>query len=130
RTLAAGVRLRRAGGDLCSAESLDQLFTSLEAMLATYEFDRVELEAGDVFRTWERERQGDKETRRQGAWGRLSWMLRVPLTDERGEALGAITFYRLLGKEISAIDLERLCGSLQHELSVALARLLGEGVKG
>ncbi|MGH9842627.1 MAG: glycosyltransferase family 4 protein, partial [Blastocatellia bacterium] len=34
RTLAAGVRMRRAGGELGSAESLDQLFASLESMLS------------------------------------------------------------------------------------------------
>ena len=123
RSLAVNVRVRRTSDDLSNAESLDQLFASLEEMLATNEFDRVELAAGDVLWDWERKSWMD-ELRDE------AWTLCVPLTEGAGERFGTITFYRSLLDETPAIDIAHLCGSLQRELSGALVRLMGERVKG
>jgi hypothetical protein len=54
------------------------------------------------------------------------WTLRVPLLDRRGDSYGSIAFYRRLDGETPAIDISRLCGPFQRELSAALERLIAE----
>ena len=115
--MAVNVRVRRTSDDLGNAGTLEQLFASLEEMLATNEFDRVELAAGDLL--WEWERDGSMENQNDE-----SWTLCVPLTNEAGARFGAIKFYRSLLDETPAIDITHLCGSLQRELSAALVRLM------
>jgi UDP-GlcNAc:undecaprenyl-phosphate/decaprenyl-phosphate GlcNAc-1-phosphate transferase len=127
RSLAASVQVRRASDGLAQAESLDALFTSLRALLASSAFDRVELEAGAVFWEWTREepparRLASRDS--QCCREPHCWMLRVPLTDAGGELLGAIRFYQRFDEEAPAADLAHLCGSLPRELSAALSRLL------
>jgi UDP-GlcNAc:undecaprenyl-phosphate GlcNAc-1-phosphate transferase len=115
RSLAAGVQARRASDDLSLASSFDQLFDSLEQMLAAGEFDRAELRAGDLF--WEWEREGVATPADQ------CWQLCIPLTDERGEGQGTISFFRSLRPDAPALDLAHLCGAFQRELSEALERV-------
>lgn len=52
------------------------------------------------------------------------WSLRLPLTDEGGNGLGTITFYRSMTDDVPAIDLDHLCGTLHQSLSAALTRIL------
>ncbi|MEO6723942.1 MAG: MraY family glycosyltransferase [Blastocatellia bacterium] len=52
------------------------------------------------------------------------WMLSVPLTDEDGDEIGAITFYRALSDQVSGIDLKHLCGDFRRELGAALLRVM------
>ncbi|MFN0088105.1 MAG: glycosyltransferase family 4 protein [Blastocatellia bacterium] len=119
RSLAVNVRVRRTSDDLGNAKSLDQLFTLLDELLSTNEFDYVELEVDDLVWDWGA-RPFDSSGREQ------FWALRVPLTAEDGRAVGAISFHRAISSEIPAIDIAHLCGSLQRELSAALVRLLDE----
>ncbi len=119
RSLAVNVRVRRASDDLGNAKSLDQLFALLEDMLATNEFDNVELEVRDLVWNWSLDSYDPDAPQDY-------WTLRVPLAADDGRTLGAITFSRALSNETPAIDIAHLCGSLQRELSAALARLLEE----
>ncbi|MDX2030353.1 MAG: MraY family glycosyltransferase [Blastocatellia bacterium] len=119
RSLAVNVRVRRTSDDLGNAKSIGQLFAMLDELLATNEFDFVELELDDLVWNWGPDSY-DPDERAQ------CWALRVPLTADDGRSLGAITFRRSIANEIPAIDIAHLCGSLQRELSAALVRLLDE----
>ncbi len=143
RSMAVNVRVRRTTADLVSVRNTEQFFTTLEEMLATREFDCVLLEVNRVapiFDSYIARFKGlssERDNRRiVWAWERgdtalakiLSsdqfWTLRVPLTGLRGEALGAVVFYRYLFDGDPAVDLKSLCGPLQRELGAALERLM------
>jgi UDP-GlcNAc:undecaprenyl-phosphate GlcNAc-1-phosphate transferase len=152
RSLAAGVRIRRTSEDLSRAKTAGQLFASLEAMLETNEFDSavlevsnrwpssisvdsiggaMEKEVSQVIWTWERK---EEEQRTQEFFEDSQpnpqclqcpqWMLSVPLTDEFGDGIGTITFYRALSDHAPAADLKHLCGDFRRELSAALLRIM------
>lgn len=145
RALAVNVRVRRTSADLISARTPEQYFAALDGMLASNEFDCALLElnrASAVFEPYtERFRRflpDGGERRIIWAWERGDtplgeilnsdefWSLRVPLNNERGEALGAVVFYRHLQDEEPSIDLRHICGPLQRELGAALERLSKE----
>jgi UDP-GlcNAc:undecaprenyl-phosphate GlcNAc-1-phosphate transferase len=119
RSLAVNVRVRRTSDDLGNAKSIGQLFAMLDELLATNEFDFVELELDDLVWNWGPDSYDPAERE-------TCWALRVPLTGDDGRSLGAITFHRSIANDIPAIDIAHLCGSLQRELSAALVRLLDE----
>jgi UDP-GlcNAc:undecaprenyl-phosphate GlcNAc-1-phosphate transferase len=52
-----------------------------------------------------------------------SWKLSIPLTDEFGDRIGAITFYRALSDHAPTVDLKHLCGDFRRELGAALLRI-------
>jgi UDP-GlcNAc:undecaprenyl-phosphate GlcNAc-1-phosphate transferase len=149
RALAVNVRIRRTSDDLSNARTPVQFFAAMDEMLATNEFDCAVLEltemspifqsyamrfdgispnknSNNVIWVWER---GDTELDEILASNQF-WTLRMPLTDEDGSALGAITFYRCLLDGTPTIDINHLSGNLQRELSAALGRLIGAEVKG
>ncbi len=122
RSLAVNVRVRQTSVDLGNAASLRELYASLETMLATNEFDRVEIAAGRLRWRWDREKwvvEGRDD----------EWSLALPLTTEAGGKFGTITFYRSMLDETPAIDFAHLSGSFQRELSAALLRLAGENIR-
>lgn len=51
------------------------------------------------------------------------WSLRVPLSGEKGQALGAITFFRHVVAGDLAVDLTKICGGLRDELGAAIERI-------
>jgi len=145
RALAVNVRVRRTSDDLSGTKTTDQFFAALSDMLMTNEFDCAVLEVSQpaqpfelysarysrhfpttstsqVVWTWER---GDTPLEEILASHQF-WTLRLPLTDESGAILGAITFYRCLLDDAPSIDLKNICGPLQRELSARLARLINE----
>ncbi|MFN0109929.1 MAG: glycosyltransferase family 4 protein [Blastocatellia bacterium] len=148
RSLAVNVRVRRASQDLSKVETAPQLFAALESMLETNEFDSALLElkseklfsstksheddskeraAGNCFSeapgqtiwTWKRDSTQPNQAERNFS----RWALRVPLTDDAGGEIGAITFHRSLSDHAPTIDLKYLCADFQIELSAALLRL-------
>ena len=140
RALAVNVRVRRTSDDLNNAKTPDQLIDALNNMLSTNEFDCVVLELNDpspVFASHAMRYQFAKNRNIIWVWERGDTeideilnsdqflTLRLPLTEESGEPLGAITFYRCILDETPTIDISHLCGILQRELSAALARLMG-----
>jgi UDP-GlcNAc:undecaprenyl-phosphate/decaprenyl-phosphate GlcNAc-1-phosphate transferase len=147
RALAANARLRRTSDSLISAMTPNQFFGTLDEMLTTDEFDCAILELREddplfasysmpyrrwtangnhIVWAWERgETDLDEILNSQQFWS-----LRVPLTDEDGKNIGAITFYRCLLDGVPAIDIGHICGMLQRELSAALVRLRETGGRG
>ena len=150
RALAVNVKVLKVSHELNEARCLDDFFGALGEMLAVNEFDCAVLEVSasrssaparltdypatygslparddsQVFWTWER---GDTPLE-EVLESEQFWTLRLPLTDEQGRGLGAMTFYRCLLDGEPAIDLKNLCGPLQRELSSALSCLLAEPV--
>jgi len=145
RALAVNVRVRRTSEDLGGVKNTSELFATLDSMLEINEFDCVLLEINEnepVFEshlarygrpanghvTWAWKRNGieiDKVL-----YSDQYWMLRLPLIAGHGETIGSIAFYRGLIDKTPAIDISHLCGTFQRELSAALVRVRGEGVKG
>jgi UDP-GlcNAc:undecaprenyl-phosphate GlcNAc-1-phosphate transferase len=148
RALAVNVRVRRTSDDLSDTKTTDQFFAALSDMLMTNEFDCAVLEVSQntqpfdlrsarynrhfpptssshVVWTWER---GDTPLEEILSSNQF-WTLRLPLTDESGATLGALTFYRCLLDGEPSIDLKNICGPLQRELSATLARLMSEEAK-
>jgi hypothetical protein len=144
RALAAGVRVRRTSNDLSHVTDPERLFAALDSMFETSEFDCALLEINrndPIFEAnsirW-RHLLNDRDGQVIWAWKKQevefdeitssdrSWVLRVPLADDRGEAIGAISFYRSLNGEMTAIDIGHLCGTFQRELSAALVRVTSE----
>lgn len=150
RALAVNVKVLKVSHELNEARCLDDFFGALGEMLAVNEFDCAVLEVSaarfsahsrltdypaiygslparddsQVIWTWER---GDTPLE-EVLESEQFWTLRLPLTDEQGNGLGAMTFYRCLLDGEPAIDLKNLCGPLQRELSSALSCLLAEPV--
>ncbi len=143
RSLAVNVRVRRTTADLGAVHNTEQFFAVLEDMLATREFDCVLLEVHRQAPAFDRyaarfDHLSGEHGRRRIVWawerGDTSlakilgsdqfWSLRVPLTAVRGEALGAVVFYRYLFDDDPTVDLKNLCGPLQRELGAALERLM------
>ncbi|HWQ35559.1 MAG TPA: MraY family glycosyltransferase [Blastocatellia bacterium] len=148
RALAVNVRVLKTSSDLNEARCLDDFFRALGEMLAVNEFDCAILEVSttrypahrlvtgangfvdslptrddsQIIWTWERGDTPLEEVLESDQF----WTLRLPLTDEQGNGLGAMTFYRCLLDGEPAIDLKNLCGPLQRELSSALECLLKE----
>lgn len=145
RAMSVNVRVRRTSADLSGTKTTDQFFAALSDMLMTNEFDCAVLEVSQhaqsfelysarysrhfpttdtshVVWTWER---GDTPMEEILASHQF-WTLRLPLTDESGATLGAITFYRCLLDDAPSIDLRNICGPLQRELSATLSRLISE----
>jgi UDP-GlcNAc:undecaprenyl-phosphate GlcNAc-1-phosphate transferase len=148
RALAAGARVRRTSDDLSNVANPNQLFAALDSMLATDEFDCVLLELNGnepIFESYSI-RHYELASNYNGhviwAWKRSGiefdqplssdqcWTLRVPLTDDCGAAIGAVSFYRSLVDEIPIMEIGHLCGAFQRELSAAIVRLIGEKVRG
>lgn len=143
RTLAVNVRVRRTSEDLTKVQTAAQLFATLERMLETDEFDCAELELRNdwlfpirasnldetsrVIWTWKRQDQKSEEEfySDQNLQYSQRWVLGVPLTDEQGNGIGKIIFYRTLSAPAPAVDLKHLCGGFQRELSAALIRSVG-----
>ncbi len=145
RALAVNVRVRRTSDDLSAVKNASELFAALDSMLETDEFDCVLLEINGIkpavesypmrylslangHATWAWKRKGVEIDALLAS--DQCWTLRVPLIAEQGETIGAIAFYRSLIDETPAIDIGRLCGTFQRELSAALVRVVSEGVKG
>lgn len=148
RALAVNVRVRRTSDDLSNARTPDQFFAALDEMLSTNEFDCVVLalnEIPPIFASYSMRYRNERANQSSGntvwIWERGDteldeiltsdqfWTLRVPLTDEDGSALGAITFYRYLFDGTPMIDLSHLCRALQRDLSAALVRMTGAQLK-
>lgn len=148
RALAANVRVRRASADLENVETPDRILAALshmheadefDCMLVELEFASPELEPyldenrrrwsglGDrpILWVWEREENTAEEIVRSGK----AWSLRVPLTDDEGNLLGRIVFYRDIRHGAPAVDLGHLCGNLPRELGKALSRMTVESIK-
>jgi UDP-GlcNAc:undecaprenyl-phosphate GlcNAc-1-phosphate transferase len=148
RALAVNVRVRRTSNDMSNVKSIEQLFSTLDSMLESNEFDCALIELNEnepIFESYSiqyRNLMNDCNHHLIWAWKKCEiefdgilasdqcWILRVPLLDERGEAIGAIAFYRSLADEMPATDIGHLCGTFQRELSAAIVRLIGEKVKG
>lgn len=147
RALAVNVRARRTSDDLSNARTPDQIFATLEDLLSTNEFDCAVLELSEpspIFESHAIRCEGKFSDHGSGlvvwVWERGDtpldevlgsdqfWTLRVPLTDEEGQALGAITFYRCLLDGAPTIEISHLCGNLQKELSSAVGRMVKEEV--
>lgn len=144
RALAVNVRVRRTSEDLCKVETEAQLFTVLEAMLETDEFDSAVLEVRSDWLSPIQVGSFDKFYREIWTWkrsggstedlfytdhppqGGQNWTLTVPLTDELGAGIGRITFCRTLSDQTPAVDLKHLCGNFQRELSSAVVRTISE----
>lgn len=138
RALAVNVRMRRTSQDLSKVQTSEQLFATLEAMLEINEFDYavLELQSGETSSvgksiashtiwTWKRnDAQLDEEIFYD--YSQPRWMLTVPLTDDFGGAIGAITFHRSLSDHAPTIDIKHLCTDFQRELSAALSRTMIE----
>ncbi|MCI0660311.1 MAG: undecaprenyl/decaprenyl-phosphate alpha-N-acetylglucosaminyl 1-phosphate transferase [Acidobacteria bacterium] len=148
RSLAVNVRVRRTSDYLSDAKTPDQFFAALDEMLATNEFNcatlelsmnpaifesylthfpdyRANIDTRKVIWVWE-DGQTDPE---ELISSNRCWTIRLPLTNEQGKTLGSMTFYRCLSDGTPSIDINNLCGNLQRELSAALARLTGSGVR-
>jgi UDP-GlcNAc:undecaprenyl-phosphate GlcNAc-1-phosphate transferase len=147
RALAVNVRVRRTSDDLSQAKTPGQFFAALDDLLSTNEFDCAVLEINEVpptFESYAIRARGEMTIQHASnvvwVWERGDteldeiltsnqfWTLRVPLTDEDGDTLGAITFYRCLLDGAPTINISNLCGNLQRELSAALKRLIGIGI--
>jgi UDP-GlcNAc:undecaprenyl-phosphate GlcNAc-1-phosphate transferase len=144
RAMAANVRVRRTSNSLNNARSADQLVAALDTMFGTDEFDCATIEldrrepifesgsirysnlkdggAGHIIWAWKRDDVEFDDI----LLSDQCWTLRVPLLDRRGDSYGSIAFYRRLDGETPAIDISRLCGPFQRELSAALERLIAE----
>jgi hypothetical protein len=145
RALAVNVRVRRTSEDLSGVKTADQFFAALGEMLRTNEFDCAVLEVSQsaqplelysaryarhfppggesqVVWIWER---GDTPLEEILA-SHLFWTLRLPLTEEDGRAIGALTFYRCLLDDELSVDIKNICGPLQREISATLSRLINE----
>lgn len=148
RALAVNVRVRRTSADLSGTQTADQFFAVLSDLLTTNEFDCAVLEVSRHAPSFElhsiryqRYFPPTETSRVVWAWERgdtpleeiLSsnqfWTLRLPLTDDGGQTLGALTFYRCLLDEEPSIDLKNVCGPFQRELSATLSRLISEESK-
>jgi hypothetical protein len=132
---------------LISARTPDQFFGTLDEMLTTDEFDCATLELREDeplfepysirYRRWTANgshivwvwEHGDTDVDEVLSSNQF-WSLRIPLMDEGGKNLGAITFYRCLLDGAPSIDIAHICGNLQRELSAALVRLKTVEVKG
>src|SRR5262245_27501101 len=142
RSLAVNVRVRRTSDYLSDAKTPDQFFAALDEMLSTNEFNCATLElnvTGPIFDSYlmhfpdhpaiiERRRviwvweDGETDPEKIISSNRC-WALRLPLTDEKGNNLGSMTFYRCMSDGTPSIDINNICGSLHRELSAALARM-------
>ncbi|MFN0124192.1 MAG: glycosyltransferase family 4 protein [Blastocatellia bacterium] len=145
RAMSVNVQVRKFSGDLSESLTLDDFLRTLGGMLAINEFDCAFLEVrgkligagaaaarganpfarggedtGEVIWTWER---GDMSLD-EALVSDQFWTLRLPLTDETGKGLGALTFYRCLQDGEMAVDLYNLCGPFQKEVSAALSVML------
>jgi UDP-GlcNAc:undecaprenyl-phosphate/decaprenyl-phosphate GlcNAc-1-phosphate transferase len=147
RALAVNARMRRTSDSLISARTPDQFFGTLDEMLTTDEFDCATLELREneplfesysiLYRRWTANgshivwvwERGDTDLDEVLSSDQF-WSLRIPLTDEGGKNLGAITFYRCLLDGAPSVDIAHICGNLQRELSAALMRLRGAGAPG
>lgn len=143
RALAVGVRFRRAGNDLGAVVTPEELFTALDGIFETNEFDcavlqleslspvfDAQLKRYDTMAEW-----ADKPGiiwigKRDAVYideifnSSSCWTLTLPLIDDESNRLGTITFYRNLFDEVPAIDLGHICITLQQGLSGALSRIL------
>jgi UDP-GlcNAc:undecaprenyl-phosphate/decaprenyl-phosphate GlcNAc-1-phosphate transferase len=148
RSLAVNVRVRRSSDYLSKAKTVDQFFAALDEMLASNEFNCATLELcvnGPTFDSYIMHFPESPAIidRRKVIWvwedgetnpgeiinSNRCWALRLPLTNEKGETLGSITFYRCLSDGIPSIDISHLCGNLHRELSAALIRLTSLGAR-
>ncbi len=139
RALAVNVRVRRTSDRLSNAETPEELFAALEAMLSTNEFDCAVLAVDEpppilalgltgypgnlpekVIWVWERGDTPVDEILDSAQF----WTLRVPLTNPDGSGFGAISFYRYLDDGATTLEIGHLCGALQRELSSALSRVI------
>jgi hypothetical protein len=143
RALAINVRVRRTSDGLGIVKTPDQFFAALEEMFSSQEFDCAALELTDVppiFESYSIRYRATALDKRPGnviwIWERDDadldeifasdrfWTLRVPLTGESGEAIGAIVFYRRILDGATSVDINHLCGNFQRELSGAITRLM------
>jgi UDP-GlcNAc:undecaprenyl-phosphate GlcNAc-1-phosphate transferase len=141
RTLAAGIRVRRAGEDFRHAQSIEQLLGVLADWCEAQDFHGITLELED---SWDNGSSVSAMMGRTGwthrgeaawVWAWASdegsfpdvsaspdfWSLRVPLTSDDGTMLGAITCYSNLTS--CALDPAQICGVLREDLASALSRL-------
>jgi len=145
RALAVNTHIRRTSDRLIGVNNPGELFAALDSMLETNEFDCLHLEINE----YEPVLESSLTRHFRSTKGRLTrswsingieidqvlssnqyWVLRLPLVAGDGETIGSIAFYRNLTNETPAIDIGYLCGTFQRELSAALARVMGERVKG
>jgi UDP-GlcNAc:undecaprenyl-phosphate/decaprenyl-phosphate GlcNAc-1-phosphate transferase len=145
RSLAVNVRVRRTSDYLSDAKTPDQFFAALDEMLATNEFNCATLELkvnGPIFESYlmhfpDHPAIPAIKDKRKVIWvwedgetnpeeiinSNRCWTLRLPLTNDQGNTLGSMTFYRCLYDGTPSIDINNLCGNLHRELSAAIARL-------
>src|SRR5215813_10119550 len=145
RALAVNAHVRRTSDRLCAVNNHGELFDALDSMRETNEFDCLLLElnenepvsesvlarycrASNGRLTWSWTRNGIEIDRVLSS--NQYWILRLPLVGGHGETIGSIAFYRNLTNKTPATDIGNLCGTFQHELSAALARIIGERMKG
>ncbi len=144
RALAVNAHVRRMSDRLARASHSGELFATLDSMLEIDEFDCLQLEINESEPVLESSlarycrtingRQTWSWTRNeieidQVLYSNQYWVLRLPLVADE-VTIGSIAFYRNLTNETPSIDIGHLCGTFQFELSAALARVIGERIKG
>jgi hypothetical protein len=141
RVLTVNVRIRRSTESLRCAATPEELNQALTEILEASDFDGVHLEVGDreVIRAacsapmgWRFEedrmvavwqwRRADLPTRDLAA-SQHFWSLRIPLSDQVHQPIGAISFYRALSREDLAANLAQVCGELRADLIAAIERI-------
>jgi len=160
--LANNVRVRRASHSLSQATTLGELFDAVKEMveLSSFVYVTAQLNRGGAGRTARREQQseslpgapsplrthngcvywswerGDLEATEILKSSRL-WSLSLSLSTERAH-WGYINLYRGIASDALLLDINYLCGFFQHEMALAVERVLsldgdaeeaGEGAK-
>jgi UDP-GlcNAc:undecaprenyl-phosphate/decaprenyl-phosphate GlcNAc-1-phosphate transferase len=144
RVSAFYVQLRRTSDELRLTQTVEQVLAALAELSTVQVFDLVILELHQVPATVEAELRPTKVpalmTGTEGAawswnWKRgkaaltgtltehQCWVLRAPLINGQGAALGAITFHCDMTNDELTVSLDQVCDLLCFELIAALERL-------
>lgn len=141
RVLARNIHLRRMAHELSQVRDLDGLFVALRRLLASNDFDRVQLRLADTrWQTTSGSATTDSfvQIEDDAVWSWCNpeilrdelgnmWMLQIPLSNAVNQRIGDITFYRHLEREPLQLDTYHFCTLLQEELSQALIALRQNG---
>lgn len=147
KQIAANVSVRQMSSEIRRAQTGEKIFTLLNEICATNDFDGITLELKPQINQHIRaglvsaaEKNGWKPARKDennSIWGLTQtdfsvedllrsehvWSLRVPLGNDQ-LTVGVMTLYRNFTNGDVLIDLNNICGDLQRELSEALVNLL------
>lgn len=142
QVLAANVRIERSRTEMLQAQNGDGLLTALSELCLSKDFDGVALELtepsliallDDRLVTHRLENVDEKKAtwnwKREAAPAEADprldryWSLRLPLAKREGQPLGAVTFFRDLGRVDPFADFSQICGALRTDLGAALELL-------